>query len=198
MGTWGQRELYRVITPKSASFWSTFDKWGVPGIIWVERGCLPAPDERLMPVKYRDYYEILGVPRTASQGDIKKAFRKLAREYHPDVAKNKKQAEEKFKEINEAYEVLSDPAKRKKYDQLGPNWQAGADFRPPPGWESFTGGRSYTSRGPGAQEFEFEFGGTGFSEFFEQIFGSTGARRGAGFGPRGGFPNDDQATERGR
>jgi curved DNA-binding protein len=151
-----------------------------------------------MAVKYKDYYESLGVSRTASEAEIKKAFRKLAREYHPDVAKNKKQAEEKFKEINEAYEVLSDPAKRKKYDQLGPNWQAGADFRPPPGWESFTGGRSYTSRGPGAQEFEFEFGGTGFSDFFEQIFGSTGARRGAGFGPRGGFPNDDQATERGR
>src|SRR5690349_8886513 len=73
-----------------------------------------------MPVKYRDYYEILGVPRTASDAEIKKAFRKLAREHHPDVAKNKKQAEEKFKEINEAYEVLGDPAKRKKYDELGP------------------------------------------------------------------------------
>src|SRR5947209_20021539 len=101
-----------------------------------------------MPVKYKDYYEILGVPRTASQGDIKKAFRKLAREFHPDVAKNKKQAEEKFKEINEAYEVLSDPTKRKKYDELGPNWQAGADFRPPGGWENFTGARPRT-QGPG-------------------------------------------------
>src|SRR5881296_3223780 len=92
-----------------------------------------------MPVQYRDYYEILGVPRTASDAEIKKAFRKLAREHHPDVAKNKKQAEEKFKEINEAYEVLGDPAKRKKYDELGPNWRAGAEFRPPPGWESFAG-----------------------------------------------------------
>src|SRR6266576_5912767 len=89
-----------------------------------------------MPVKYKDYYEILGVPRTASDADIKKAFRKLAREYHPDVAKNKKQAEEKFKEINEAYKVLGDSAKRKKYDELGPNWSSGADFRTPPGWES--------------------------------------------------------------
>ena len=85
-----------------------------------------------MPLQYKDYYETLGVPRGASDADIKKAFRKLAREYHPDVAKNKKQAEEKFKEINEAYEVLGDPAKRKRYDELGANWRSGADFRPPP------------------------------------------------------------------
>src|SRR5216110_445045 len=100
-----------------------------------------------MAVQYRDYYEILGVPRTSSDADIKKAFRKLAREYHPDVAKDRKKAEEKFKEINEAYEVLSDPAKRKKYDELGANWKSGADFRPPPGWERFAGGHT---RGPGA------------------------------------------------
>src|SRR5262244_1911001 len=93
-----------------------------------------------MPVTYKDYYKTLGVPRNASDTEIKKAFRKLAREYHPDVAKNKRTAEEKFKEINEAYEVLSDPAKRKKYDELGANWKAGAEFRPPPGWESHTGG----------------------------------------------------------
>src|ERR1041385_6455353 len=113
-----------------------------------------------MPVKYKDYYEILGVPRTASDADIKKAFRKLAREHHPDVAKNKKVAEEKFKEINEAYEVLGDPAKRKKYDQLGANWRSGADFRPPPGLESFTAGRNFTARGPRGEDFEFHFGGT--------------------------------------
>jgi len=71
-----------------------------------------------MAVRYKDYYEVLGVPRTASEAEIKKAFRKLAREYHPDVAKNKKQSEEKFKELNEAYEVLGDPAKRKKYDEM--------------------------------------------------------------------------------
>jgi len=73
-----------------------------------------------MAVEFKDYYEVLGVPRTASEDQIKKAFRKLARQYHPDVAKNKKQAEEKFKEVNEAYEVLGDPANRKKYDELGP------------------------------------------------------------------------------
>ena len=79
-----------------------------------------------MPVEFKDYYAILGVPRDASDEDIKKAFRKLARQYHPDVAKDKKTAEEKFKETNEAYEVLGDPAKRKKYDTLGANWKAGA------------------------------------------------------------------------
>src|SRR3982750_440469 len=119
-----------------------------------------------MPVRYKDYYESLGVSRDASDADIKKAFRKLAREYHPDVAKNEKQAEEKFKEINEAYEVLGDPAKRKKYDELGPNWSSGADFRPPPGWESFAGGRGFGGAGGGGQQaHEFQFGGTGFSDF---------------------------------
>src|SRR5881227_1957697 len=125
-----------------------------------------------MAVQYKDYYESLGVARTASDAEIKKAFRKLAREYHPDVAKDKKKAEEKFKEINEAYEVLSDPAKRRKYDELGPNWKSGADFRPPPGWEHFSGG---SAREYGGGEFggqEFHFGGTGFSDFFEQVFGS--------------------------
>jgi curved DNA-binding protein len=148
-----------------------------------------------MPVKFRDYYEILGVPRTASEAEIKKAFRKLAREYHPDVAKNKKQAEEKFKEINEAYEVLGDAAKRKKYDELGPNWSAGADFRPPPGWESFGGGRGSAGRGRAE---EFEFGGTGFSDFFEQFFGSRGGRGAGGFGRAGGFGEEEYASERGR
>src|SRR5207253_6594685 len=127
-----------------------------------------------MAVKYKDYYETLGVSRTASEEEIKKAFRKLARKYHPDVAKGKG-TEEKFKEINEAYEVLGDPAKRKKYDELGPNWRSGADFRPPPGWESFGGqpfgGGRAGGRGEGA-EFEFNFDGTGFSDFFEQLFGA--------------------------
>src|SRR6266446_2598286 len=150
-----------------------------------------------MPVRYKDYYEILGVPRTASDTEIKKAFRKLAREFHPDVAKNKKQAEEKFKEINEAYEVLGDPVKRKKYDELGANWNAGADFRPPPGWESFGGGRPFPGRGSKGEEYEFHFGGTGFSDFFEQLFGSKGGR-GAGFGRAGGVDEEEFATERGR
>ncbi|MGH7990236.1 MAG: DnaJ domain-containing protein, partial [Limisphaerales bacterium] len=123
-----------------------------------------------MPVQYKDYYESLGVPRTAKDDEIKKSFRKLARQYHPDVAKDKKKAEEKFKEINEAYEVLSDPAKRKKYDELGANWKSGAEFRPPPGYGNFSGGQTFRGGRSGAQEFEFS--GTGFSDFFEQIFGS--------------------------
>jgi curved DNA-binding protein len=139
-----------------------------------------------MSVKYKDYYDSLGVPRTASEADIKKAFRKLAREYHPDVAKDKKKAEEKFKEINEAYEVLSDKDKRKKYDELGPNWKSGAEFRPPPGFGGFGGGQTFRGGRPtGNGTQEFEFGGTGFSSFFEQLFGSR--MRGGGFGQRGGF-----------
>ncbi|HXT39082.1 MAG TPA: J domain-containing protein [Candidatus Angelobacter sp.] len=142
-----------------------------------------------MAVEFRDYYRILGVERTASDEDIRKAFRKLARQYHPDVAKDKKTAEEKFKEINEAYEVLSDPGKRKKYDELGANWKQGAEFRPPPGWQQRTW-RSGTGQEQ-AGDFEFHFGGTGFSDFFEQFFGSTGGgRRGAGFG--GAFQESSQ------
>src|ERR1700730_17620107 len=88
-----------------------------------------------MPVKFRDYYEILGVARTAKDDEIKKAYRKLARKYHPDLNPNNKQSEEKFKEIQEAYEVLSDTEKRRKYDQLGANWKNGAEFTPPPNWD---------------------------------------------------------------
>jgi curved DNA-binding protein len=128
-----------------------------------------------MPVQFRDYYETLGVSKNATQEEIKSAFRKLARKYHPDTAKDKKSAEEKFKEINEAYEVLSDPEKRKKYDAYGSSWQQGG-FQPPPG-----GGGVY-ERFPGGFEeggVEFHFGGTGFSDFFEQLFGARrGGRRG--------------------
>ena len=131
-------------------------------------------------MEFRDYYKVLGVERSATEDEIRKAFRKLARQYHPDVAKDKKVAEERFKEINEAYEVLSDPAKRKKYDELGANWKQGAGFRPSSGW---TGGRGTRRSGSGnGGDFEFHFGGTGFSDFFEQFFGSTGDRHGrAGF-----------------
>src|SRR5256885_12419384 len=94
-------------------------------------------------------------------GEKKKPSPNGARQYHPDVAKDKKAAEEKFKEINEAYEVLGDPQLRKKYDQLGARWKEGADFEPPPAWQ----GRAGRSPG-GAQTYEFHFGGTGFSDFF--------------------------------
>src|ERR1700694_5660317 len=115
-----------------------------------------------MPIEFKDYYKILGVSRSASQEEIKKAFRKLARQYHPDVAKDKKTAEEKFKEINEAYEVLGDPQNRSKYDNLGANGAA------------FQGAQSRRRRswgGPGEEGVEFHFDGTGFSDFFEQFFG---------------------------
>src|SRR5260370_39928162 len=98
-----------------------------------------------MPVEFKDYYKILGVPRDASAEDIKKAFRKLARQYHPDVAKVKKGAEEKFKEINEAYEVLGDPENRRKYDELGANWREEAGIRGSPGGE---GGGAPGTGGP--------------------------------------------------
>jgi len=146
-----------------------------------------------MAVQFKDYYQVLGVPRTATDDEIKKAFRKLARQYHPDVAKNKKEAEEKFKDVNEAYEVLSDPAKRKKYDELGPNWKQGAEFRPPPGWENFQGfgGGAGNARGGNRQHYDFQFGGTGFSDFFEQLFGSAGRRASP-------FPEEDEYAEKGR
>ncbi len=118
-----------------------------------------------MPVKFQDYYETLGVGRTASPEDIKQAFRKLARIYHPDVAKNKVAGEAKFKEVNEAYEVLSDPEKRRRYDELGENWKDGG------GPFASGGGNRGRTRSPRGES-EFEFGGTGFSDFFESFFGA--------------------------
>jgi curved DNA-binding protein len=122
-----------------------------------------------MAVDFKDYYEVLGVKRDATPDDIKKAFRKLARQYHPDVAKDKKTAATKFQEINEANEVLSDPEKRKRYDELGANWQhpeAGFDPRR---------GQAQASPNGGAEDYHFS-GGTGFSDFFEQFFSGGGAR----------------------
>jgi curved DNA-binding protein len=122
-----------------------------------------------MAVEFKDYYKTLGVERTATQEDIKKAFRKLARQYHPDIAKDKKNAEEKFKEINEAYEVLGDPANRSKYDNLGVDGGEAGAFRGP------SGRRGRGRRAPGGEEnVEFHFDGTGFSDFFEQFFGRGG------------------------
>jgi curved DNA-binding protein len=143
-----------------------------------------------MPVEFKDYYKVLGVERTASGDDICKAFRKLARLYHPDVAKDKKRAEEKFKEINEAYEVLGDPEKRKKYDELGADWKAGG-ARPGPGGQAYRT-HSWRTGEPGAEGFEFD--GTGFSDFFEQFFGG-GGRFNGGWG-RGGFAEPE--TEKGQ
>lgn len=130
-------------------------------------------------MEYKDYYKTLGVDRKASQDDIKHAYRKLARKYHPDVSKEKN-AEEKFKDVQEAYEVLKDQEKRAAYDQLGSNWKSGQEFRPPPGWqESHT--RFYTMDDMGG--FEGDLGG--FSDFFTNLFGGAG-----GGARRGGFSRE--------
>src|SRR5206468_12831366 len=146
-----------------------------------------------MPVQFRDYYETLGVSKTATEDEIRSAFRKLARKYHPDVAKDKKEAEEKFKQINEAYEVLSDPEKRSKYDQLGANWNQPGGFQPPPDWgRQQPGGGGFYRPGGGDGGVEFEFGGTGFSDFFEAFFGG-----GRGRSAFGGFGQPQSEAERG-
>ena len=128
-------------------------------------------------MEYRDYYKILGVARTATAEDLKKSYRRLARKYHPDVSKEK-DAEQKFKEVQEAYEVLKDPEKRAAYDQLGSDWKSGQQFRPPPDWASgfeFSGGSR--PRTGGAHVFEEE----GFSDFFSSLFGDASP-----FGAAGG------------
>jgi curved DNA-binding protein len=124
-------------------------------------------------MEFKDYYKILGVDRDASKDDVKRAYRRLARKYHPDVSKES-DAEARFKEMKEAYEVLKDPEKRSAYDQFGANWKAGQDFQPPPNWR-----REY-SFGGGAES----FGDAGqFSDFFESLFGGG---RGGGFSFRTG------------
>jgi curved DNA-binding protein len=141
-------------------------------------------------MEYRDYYATLGVPRNASQAEIKKAFRKLARQHHPDANKGNAAAEARFKEINEANEVLSDPEKRKLYDQLGSNWaayqQAGAaggaaGANPFAGFSGFGGGGG----GPGGVRFEYHGSAedlAGFSDFFRTFFGGDFDAEPAGAG----------------
>src|SRR3954463_16101020 len=146
-----------------------------------------------MAVQFRDYYETLGVSKTATDTEIKSAFRKLARKHHPDVAKDKASAEEKFKQINEAYEVLSDPEKRQKYDQLGADWNQPGGGQPPPGWGRPQPGGGFQRYGGGGDGgVEFEFGGTGFSDFFEAFFGG-----GRGKSAFGGFGQAQPQAERG-
>lgn len=117
-------------------------------------------------MQYKDYYTIMGIPRTASSEDIKRAYRRLARKYHPDVSKEPG-AEERFKELGEAYEVLKDEEKRAAYDQLGQHWQAEQDFTPPPGWKSSRGSAGGAHRG---------FEEAQFSDFFDSLFGGGRGR----------------------
>ena len=124
-------------------------------------------------MEFKDYYQVMGVKRDAEQDEIKRAYRKLARKYHPDVSKEP-DAEMRFKEVGEAYEVLKDPEKRAAYDQLGANWKAGQEFHPPPGWDKGFEFHAGDFAGAGAE---------GFSDFFESLFGH-------GF-HRGGFQHAD-------
>ncbi len=133
-----------------------------------------------MGAEFKDYYAILGVPKTASAEELKKSYRQLARQYHPDVATDKRHAEEKFKEINEAYQVLGEPGNRQKYDTLG------ADWNQPGGVPGAQGARPRRrSSGPSGGA-EFQFDGTGFSDFFEQFFGQQNRGAESRGGPRRG------------
>ncbi len=150
-----------------------------------------------MSPQFKNYYEILGVQRSASADSIKQAYRKLAKRYHPDMHPENKKAEmsEKFKEINEAYEVLSDAGKRSKYDRLGENWQSGQEFSPPPGRGPGNFNAYYGSGGRQAYPGGDFKGFSGFSDFFEALFGDAGA---GGFqeGFSHGFPGQQAESRR--
>src|SRR3981081_238380 len=137
-----------------------------------------------MAVKTKDYYEVLGVKRGASEDEIKTAYRKLARKFHPDLNPGDKTAEERFKELQEAYDVLSDAENRKLYDQYGENWKAvkQGGGAPPPGWEGAraAGGPWRGSAGAGFDFSDFDFrsaGGTGGFDIFEEMFGGARGQR---------------------
>src|SRR5699024_12114620 len=121
-------------------------------------------------MKFIDYYKILGVQKSATPAEIKKAYRKLARKYHPDVNPNDEEAEAKFKQLSEAYEVLNDPEKRKKYDEYGENWEHAGAYEQARQQQQQGGRRSYTYSNQGGQS----FGGGDFSDFFESMFGGAG------------------------
>jgi len=139
-----------------------------------------------MPVKFQDYYQTLNVARTATQAEIQRAYRALARKYHPDVNKGS-EAEAKFRAITEAYEVLKDPDKRQKYDTLGQNWKPGEEFNPPPGWENVR----FHGRPGSAEGFSFRSSPGHFSDFFEAIFGAAGGNSGGHSGGNSGGGMDE-------
>lgn len=147
-----------------------------------------------MAVAFRDYYEVLGVSRGASDEEIRSAYRKLARTYHPDVNKDPG-AEDRFKEISEAYEVLRDPDKRQRYDRLGANWKAGEDVSGADGFGGFRQGQGGFGQGQGGfEDVRVEFGGNGFSDFFEGIFGGRGGPGTGGFEGFSARGGDQEAT----
>src|SRR5580704_3170936 len=145
-------------------------------------------------MEFQDYYKTLGVDRKASDADIKSAYRKLARKFHPDVNPNNKEAEAKFKQINEVYQVMSDPEKRKKYDELGADWEHGVSQEEM--MRRYARQQSAAGAGAGGGGAGADFGGGDFSDFFSSFFGGGGGRSGArSRGAPRGFSTFDFGTE---